>query len=76
MTKLTIEELTDKMGWLDIEFYYKNEHGFICPFAPDNISIGFLDKELTVHSYKDVLTQKFIDGKSLTELCDEIDFDC
>ena len=81
---LTLEELRELIDSLvtDIEFEYNGKCGAICPINRKHIDVGFGDyripgdyTEALCLSVEETLTTKFIDGKSLTELCDEIKFD-
>ena len=81
---LTLEELRELIDSLvtDIELEYNGKSGAICPINRKHIDVGFGDyrisddyTEAVTYSVEEILTAKFIDGKSLTELCDEIGFD-
>lgn len=84
LTHLTPEELKALISSLamDIEFYYGNSRGAICPINAKHIDICFGDynapndrTDLECHSVDEVMTVKFIKGHSLMELCDKILFD-
>ena len=62
-------------GMYDMEFEYKGVHGAICPFSRTNISIAYGDEEKTLDSVDAVMNEPFFDGKSLSEICDGIEFD-
>jgi hypothetical protein len=59
----------------DIDFQYKGRNGSICPFNRINISLCFDGTETTVHSISEAMNVKFIDGKSLYDLCEVLEFD-
>lgn len=63
-----IDSLTD-----DIEFRYQGLFGSICPFNRQNISLCYHGNEVTVHSVDEAMSTPFIDGKSLNDLCDQLD---
>ena len=67
---------------MDIEFYYGDSHGAICPINSKHIDVCFGDynipgkyTDIECHSLEEVMTAKFINGKTLIELCDSILFD-
>lgn len=64
-----IDDLTD-----DIEFQYNGIHGSICPFNRSDISVSYGNYEKTVTSVDAAMQEPFIDGKSLQELCERIEF--
>lgn len=59
----------------DIDFRYRGKGGSICPFSRDNISLCFNGKDVTVRSVSDAMSTKFIEGNSLNDLCEVLDFD-
>ena len=84
LTRLTTKQLRALISSLamDIEFYYGNSRGAICPINAKHIDICFGDynvpndrTDLECHSVDEVMTPKFIKGHSLTELFDKILFD-
>ena len=74
---MTAKQLMDEIdtGMYDIEFEYKGVHGAICPFSRTNISIAYGDNEKTLDSVDAVMNEPFFNGKSLAEICSEIEFD-
>ena len=58
----------------DIDFQYQGILGSICPFNRNDISLCFDGGEVTVHSVDEAMEAPFIRGKSLNELCEQIDF--
>ena len=78
--KLTVSELIEQilLAINDIPFEYKGKDGFIVPFYEEN-SIGavmrFENNETSeIYGIDKIIDFKFIDGKSLKEVCDEIIF--
>ncbi len=57
----------------DIDFEYRGKLGSICPFNRNNISLCYNDHEITVTSVDAAMTEPFIDGKSLEDVCEELD---
>lgn len=64
-----IDSLTD-----DIEFRYKGLWGSICPFNRQNISLCYNNEEVTVYSVDEAMSTPFIEGRSLLEVCEELEF--
>lgn len=56
---------------LDIEFQYKGEWGAICPFSREEIAVKYGDLEKTFDSVDALMTEPFIDGKPLKDICDK-----
>ena len=73
---MTPEQLRDDIYCLllDIEFQYKGVWGSICPFSRENISVAYGGTEKTLDSVDAVMDEPFIDGKSLNEICNRIQF--
>lgn len=70
----------DLFKWIDsltqdIDFRYHGTSGSICPFSRDSISLCFDGNETTVHSVSEAMSNKFIDGKSMDEVCEVLEFD-
>lgn len=59
---------------VDIEFRYRGAWGSICPFSREEISLCYDGEEVTVHSVEAAMNTPFITGKSLQEICEEIEF--
>ena len=56
----------------DIDFEYHGRSGAICPFSHSEISLVFEGREVTVGSVDAAMSEPFIDGYSLAELCEEL----
>ena len=72
MNAKELRELIDSLAQ-DIDFEYHGKLGSICPFNRDDISLSYDDCEVTVASVDAAMTEPFIDGKSLEEVCGELD---
>lgn len=59
----------------DIDFEYLGVSGSICPFSRLNISLCYGGKEQSFDSIDSLMNEPFFDGKSLTEICQEMNFD-
>lgn len=59
----------------DIDFAYKGKLGSICPFNRTDIALCYDGYAVDAHSVDEAMQLTFIDGKSLTELCENPDFD-
>ena len=59
----------------DIEFYFNNIHGCICPFARDDIAFKHGDFEKDYTCIDDLMNDLIFNGKSLIDVTPEIDFD-
>lgn len=59
----------------DIYFVYKGVEGAICPFSRTNIAVGYGDQDKTFTSIEDVMSEPFICGKPLREICESIEFE-
>lgn len=70
------EELRADIGemLLDVEFSYKGIDGSICPFSRENIAVKYGETERVLHSVDDLMREPFIDGKSLDEICEKLNF--
>ena len=58
----------------DIDFEYRGEYGSICPFSRTDISLCFRGHAVSVTSVDAAMAEKFIDGKSLSEVISEIKY--
>lgn len=67
--KSWIDSLTD-----DIEFSYNGKDGAICPISRADISLCYNGDEVTVRSVDAAMSTPFIAGKSLNEICEQIQF--
>lgn len=56
----------------DIDFEYRGKRGSICPFSHSDISLSYDGKEITIESVDAAMSVPFVDGKSLTEVCEEL----
>ena len=56
----------------DIDFEFRGIIGSICPFNRTNISLIYDGKEITVHSVDAAMSEPFIGGRSLEEVCEEL----
>lgn len=72
MKMTELRELIDSLAQ-DIDFEYCGKLGSICPFDRNDISLCYNDHEVTVDSVDAAMTTPFIDGKSLEEVCEELD---
>ena len=68
----------DLRDWIDsltqdIEFEYCGKPGSICPFSHQNISLCYDGEEVTVSSIDAAMNEPFIQGKSLADVCEELD---
>lgn len=57
----------------DIEFKYNGVWGSICPFNRSNISLCYGDYEITVHSIDEAMNTPFIDGKTLSQISEQLE---
>jgi len=56
----------------DISIEYNGKEGSICPFSLDNISFTFDDETRDYRSVDDMMSDPFIDGKPLNEICEKL----
>lgn len=63
-----INSLTD-----DIVFCYKGVVGSICPFSRNDISLCYGDHEISVKSIDEAMTTPFVNGRSISDICDDIE---
>ncbi len=68
----------DLRDWLDsltqdIDFLYQGVCGSICPLSRERIELCYGDNYATAYSINEAMSIPFIDGKSLTELCEVIE---
>lgn len=57
----------------DVEFSYNGVFGTICPFSRDDISLTYNGKTVDVDSVEKAMSEPFIDGRSLSDLCEELE---
>ncbi len=55
-------------------FSYKGKNGCVDPFRRDLYCLCYDGKTTEVHNIDDVMNTPFIDGKSLNEVFDELDY--
>ena len=67
--KSLIEGLTQ-----DIDFEYRGKSGVICPFSRSDISLCYDGNEVTVDSVDKAMNTPFISGRSLVDVCAELEF--
>ena len=67
--KTWIESMTQ-----DIDFFYNGVYGSICPFAADDIALCYGDYAVNVKSVDDAMTVPLIDGKSLSEIAEVLEY--
>lgn len=58
----------------DIAFEYQGKSGLINPWSHNKIELGYGDYAGCYTDVDSLLSDKVIDGKSLSELCGDIDF--
>ena len=69
---------SDLRNWInsitqDIDFSYNGKNGSICPISRTNISLCYDGNTVDVQSVDAAMSTPFIDGKSLSDLCDKLD---
>lgn len=69
---------SDLRDWIasltqDIDFSYQGKDGSICPISFTDISLCYDGGAVDVQSVDAAMTTPFIDGKSLNDLCDQLD---
>ena len=73
MTRKELYEWIDSLSQ-DIEFEYNGKNGSICPFSREDISLEYGDESVSVSSLDDAMSFPFIDGFSLDEVCEKVNF--
>ena len=58
----------------DIDFEYRGKSGAICPFSRSDISLCYDGNEVTVDSVDKAMNTPFISGRSLADVCAELEF--
>ena len=56
----------------DIQFGYRGYDGAICPFAKDNLFLGYGDSDKYYKNIDDLMNDKIFYGKSLNDISNEI----
>lgn len=69
---------SDLRDWIasltqDIDFSYQGKYGSICPISRTDISLCYDGGAVDVQSVDAAMTTPFINGKSLNDLCDQLD---
>jgi hypothetical protein len=74
--KFSKKELYNKIKSNATHIYveYNNKEGVIDPLNENEIILGFGEEE-TITTLKDVMSLKFWDGKSLNEICEDVEFE-
>lgn len=57
----------------DVEFSYNGVSGTICPFSQDDISLTYNGETVDVDSVEKAMREPFIDGRSLSDVCEELE---
>ena len=76
---MTASELRDELsqGRTDYEFVFRGKRGSICPFNYPNgqfsADVGYDSVFNTYHTLNELMNAPFLDGKSLTEVAEEIE---
>lgn len=68
----------DLRNWIDsltqdIDFSYNGKSGSICPISRTDISLCYDGYVVDVQSVDAAMSVLFIDGKSLSDLCEQLD---
>ena len=68
----------DLRAWIDdlthdIDFAYQGKFGSICPFSREDIALCYDGYAVDAHSVDDAMNIPFICGKSLSQICDQLD---
>ena len=58
----------------DIEFEYLSLHGSICPFSKNNIVASYGENSKEYKDIKEVMEDKFWNGKSLNEISEDLNY--
>lgn len=77
--KRTIQELKEYLLSLvnDVEFTWKGMHGLIIPFSRQKYILSFHDPDDTGTEFNNIdalLNAPYLDGQSITDVCEEIFF--
>ena len=75
---MTATELKNELaiGFTDYQFSINGKHGTICPFNRNENFFAVINYDGTCEEYHhidDLMTAPFLDGKSLSEVAEEID---
>ena len=68
----------DLRAWIDdltqdIDFAYQGKFGSICPVCREDIALCYDGYAVDAHSVDDAMNIPFICGKSLSQICDQLD---
>ena len=69
---------SDLRDWIDsltqdIDFSCNGKNGSICPISRTNISLCYDGNTVDVQSVDAAMSVPFIDGKSLNDLCEQLE---
>lgn len=59
----------------DITFDYHGKTACINPWSEDRFEVGFGDTAKTYSSIKDLMDDPLYDGKSLSQICDQLNIE-
>lgn len=71
----TVEEIRDRIAEICclFGFDYKGKRYCVEPYSSTEFELWFDDETMTVDSIDKVMSTPFVDGKSISEVVDEID---
>ncbi|MBQ9364834.1 MAG: hypothetical protein IJT82_03570 [Schwartzia sp.] len=74
---MTIKDLRSELanGFQDIMFYFNGKAGSICPFSETDFSVGYDGSSIQCNSVDEVMSTKFINGKSLNDIVGKLVFE-
>ena len=69
---------SDLRNWIDslaqdIDFSYHGKSGSICPISRTNIGLCYNGDAVDVQSVDEAMSVPFINGKSLNDLCEQLE---
>lgn len=72
---MTAKQIKDRINEICtiFEFDYKGKNCAVDPFSKSSFVMWYGDNDYIAHSIDDVMSVKLFDGKSLTEIVDEIE---
>ncbi len=73
---MSLEDLRKAIESIATENYfgYKGKHGCVEPISSQQFFLVYDGETTEVHSIDDIMNTPFIDGKSLNEVFDELDY--
>ena len=76
---MTATELEKELslGYTDYGFLYKGKRGAICPFNQADgfyVAVVYDGKTFEFHSLEELMQNPFVEGKSLMEVAEEVEF--